>query len=718
MSLKHNLFLMTSGLALALASSPAFAQDLDDEIVVTSLRQAYQGDFAILEIPGAELDLDQQILEDLNVTDLVTALDLSASVSRQNNFGGLWNAFAIRGFVGDENLPSLYLVNGFNAGRGFAGPRDISGVESVEILKGPKAALFGRGEPGGTVNLVTKRPTFETAGELKLTGGSFDFYRGDADFTTPISENAAIRLVGFYEDAGSFRDTVETERWGFFPSIAFEPTDNTQIVYELELSEQEIPFDRGIPAIENELGAVDIETFLGEPSEDPYDASVTGHQIELQHDFSDDWSALIGFNYRDTSLEGFDTAATLSGFRQFLTRDGETLSRERRSRDYNAEYFVLRGEVAGEFETGSIRHRVILGADYDQFDNDQVFVRFRGGGVLDRLPEDAPDLLPINVFDPVFGQFDPLPEPNVTLADRLETTESFGVFVQDQISLTDQLDIRLGLRFDDYSQDLENRASDTTAEASNTRVSPQVGVVYEVNDQLSVYASYGENFRPFTLADTAGNDLDPNVSTSLEAGVKFELFDGALNGVATVFQVDQGNILAVDDSFSAIPAGSAESQGFELDLNGQITDSIDFWLSYAYIDIGTEEDFNDPNFGATIEAGTRLINVPDHQLSLQIAKDFHENGLPLRAGGGLLYVGERLGQFGDFFGQNEQFGEFELPDYITLRAFVEYNVTDAISARIDVDNIFDEDHFLNSFASLWVQPGEPRRFKASLAYRF
>ena len=415
MSLKQNLFLMTSAVSLALASAPAFAQDLEDEIVATGLRQAYQGDFAILEIPGAELDLDQQILEDLNVTDLVTALDLSASVSRQNNFGGLWNAFAVRGFVGDENLPSLYLVNGFNAGRGFAGPRDISGVESVEILKGPKAALFGRGEPGGTVNLVTKRPTFETAGELKLTGGSFDFYRGDADFTTPISENAAIRLVGFYEDAGSFRDTVETERWGFFPSIAFEPTDNTQIVYELELSEQEIPFDRGIPAIENELGAVDIETFLGEPSEDPYDASVTGHQIELQHDFSDDWSALIGFNYRDTSLEGFDTAATLSGFRQFLTRDGETLSRERRSRDYNAEYFVLRGEVAGEFETGSIRHRVILGADYDQFDNDQVFVRFRGGGVLDRLPEDAPDLLPINVFDPVFGQFDPLPEPNVCL---------------------------------------------------------------------------------------------------------------------------------------------------------------------------------------------------------------------------------------------------------------------------------------------------------------
>ena len=716
-------YLATTGLCLSLLSTPAYAQTTD-EIVATGLRQAYQGDFAPLEVPQAELDLDPQILSDLNVTDLVGALDLSASVARQNNFGGLWNAFAIRGFVGDENLPSTYLVNGFNAGRGFSGPRDISGVESVQILKGPKAALFGRGEPGGTINLVTKRPTFETAGEVKLTAGSFDFYRGDADFQTALSDKVAVRVAGFYEDAESFRDIVETERWGIYPSIAFHPSDNTQIVYELELSQQDIPFDRGIPAIDNELGAVDIETFLGEPSDDPYDADVVGHQVEVQHDFNENWSGLIGFNYRDTSLEGTDTAATLSGFRQFLTNSGVTgddrnfLSRERRSRDYDAEYFVLRGEVAGEFETGGLVHSVLIGADYDEFDNDQVFQRFRGGGAAGRSPADAVDLLPINIFDPVFGQFDPLPEPNVTLADRLETTESFGVFIQDQISITDKLDIRVGLRYDDFDQTLDNRASGTTSEASNTRVSPQVGAVYQVNDGLSVYASYGENFRPFTLADTGGSDIDSNISTSIEGGVKFELLDGNLQGTATVFQVEQENILAVDDSFSAIPAGSAQSTGFEFDLNGQITDSIDFWLSYAYTDAETEDDFSDPNFGATIEAGTRLLNVPEHQFSIQIAKDFDEQGIPLRAGAGALYVGERLGQFGDFFGQNEQFGEFELPDYLTFRAFAEYDVTSSISARIDVDNIFDEEHFLNSFASLWVQPGAPTSVRGSLAYRF
>ena len=131
-----------------------------DSVTVTGTRQAYQGDFDRLDTPQAEQSIDAQTLRASGAVDLSRALDLSASVARQNNFGGLWNAFALRGFVGDANLPSNYLVNGFNAGRGFGGPRDLSGIESVEVLKGPRAALFGRGEPGGTVNLVTKRPSF------------------------------------------------------------------------------------------------------------------------------------------------------------------------------------------------------------------------------------------------------------------------------------------------------------------------------------------------------------------------------------------------------------------------------------------------------------------------------------------------------------------------------------------------------------------------------
>ena len=154
---------------------PVFAQDASpgarlEAVTVTGTRQAYQGDFNRLETPQAEQSIDAQTLRASGAVDLSRALDLSASVARQNNFGGLWNAFALRGFVGDENLPSNYLVNGFNAGRGFGGPRDLSGIDSVDVLKGPRAALFGRGEPGGTVNLLTKRPTFKDGGRTAPVG--------------------------------------------------------------------------------------------------------------------------------------------------------------------------------------------------------------------------------------------------------------------------------------------------------------------------------------------------------------------------------------------------------------------------------------------------------------------------------------------------------------------------------------------------------------------
>jgi iron complex outermembrane receptor protein len=692
---------------------PALAQTSDDSvarqdtITVTGTRQAYQGDFELLEVPQAELSIDSETLRNAGAIDLNMALDLSASVARQNNFGGLWNAFALRGFVGDENLPSNYLVNGFNAGRGFGGPRDLSGIESVDVLKGPRAALFGRGEPGGTVNLITKRPTFETAGEVRLSAASFDTYRADGDFTTPLSDAVAIRLVGFYEDAGSFRDTVETLKYGASPSIAWRMSDRSQLIYELEYSHQEIPFDRGVLAIDGELGLIPESRFLGEPGDGPLEATVVGQQVEFQHDFNDDWSALVGFNYRDTSLEGFSTEAELSGSRQLLLVDGETLTRQRRFRDYDATYQVLRGELTGRFHLGGFEHRIIVGVDADEFENDQVFLRARAPSLASN-PTLA-QLQAINVFNPVYGQF-PLPTPS-PLTDRVETQKSVGIFVQDQISLTDRLQVRVGARFDDYEQTLVNRASGSVAEQSETRISPLFGVVYQASDAISLYGAYGENFRPLSGSDAQGNGFEPNQSTSMEAGVKVSLRDGALNGTFTVFSVEQDNILVVDDpsAFTLAAIGEAESQGFEVDLNGEIAEGLTLWASYAYVDAKTSNAFNDANFGAPVPAGTPLLNIPEQSLSLQLVKDAELAGRALQLGGGLLYVGERSGEF---------ISDFELPDYTLVRAFAAYDLTDSVTVRAEVDNLFDETYYTNSFSSLWVQPGTPRSVRVSAAFRF
>jgi iron complex outermembrane recepter protein len=685
----------------------AGAEEIADEIVVGATRPAYRGNFETLEIPQAEQVITQQQLRDINALDLVGALDLSASVSRQNNFGGLWNAFAIRGFVGDENLPSNFLVNGFNAGRGFSGPRDISGIESVEVLKGPRAALFGRGEPGGTVNLVTKRPRFETAGEVRLLAGSFDTYRGDVDLQTTLDDRVGVRFVGFYEDAGSFRDLVETERFGFSPSVAVRFTEATRLVYELEYARQKIPFDRGVVAIGGNPNAVPRNRFLGEPGDGSLTAEVLGHQIELQHDFSDNWSALVGINYRDTSLFGFSTEAEVTGSRQLLLRDGRTLTRQRRFRQYDAEYFVARAELAGDFTTGTIKHRLLIGADTDRFENDQVFLRARAP-TLATNPSLA-QLQAIDVFNPVYGQF-PLPVPG-PLTDRVEVQKSTGIYAQYQISFTEDLQLRIGGRYDDYSQRLENRANGRTTRFATDRFSPQIGAVYRVTPEISLYATYGENFRPLSGANFAGDFFDPNQSQALEGGVKYAASNGRLTATASVFSISQGNILVADpvNTDFQIAAGEASSRGFEFDLNGEILPSLDLWVSYAYVDAQVDNDVRDPNFGLPVAAGSPLLNIPDHTLNVQLAYTSRLGEGDARFGGGVLHVGRRLGEVGT---------TFDLPAYTLARVFADAELARGVRLRFDIDNLFNTRWFANSFSQLWLQPGMPRNARVTASYAF
>ncbi|MEM7081115.1 MAG: TonB-dependent receptor [Pseudomonadota bacterium] len=720
---------LVTAVAFSLAGPGALAQTEDssnqvvENVFVIGERRAYQGAFDTQEVPSVTQVVGAELIEEVGALNLNEALDLSATVARQNNFGGLWNSFSIRGFSGDINLPSGFLVNGFNAGRGFGGPRDLVGIEAVEILKGPRSALFGRGEPGGTVNLVTKRPEFETGGNARLTLGSWQQVRVEGDYQTTfgVDDGVGLRLVGFYEDAESFRDTVETNRIGFYPSITFNLTDETRLTYELEYTEQEIPFDRGV-AFTEDFGFTPRDTFVGEPGDGPIDTEVVGHQLELQHNFSDNWSLLAGFGFRTTSLEG-NASETNFGGRQTLFLDGQTLSRFFRFRDFDSDYTVLRAEIAGQFDTGSVQHRLLFGMDYDQFENSLFILRFRPGffpAGTDINTLDPAEYLFLDVFNPVYGQFpQPVPGPNT---DREEDLDGFGFYLQDQIDITEQFQVRLGLRWDDFEQDLTNLRADpvTTTTSSDTRVSPQVGAVYLVNDGFSVYGSYGEGFRQQTGSDFQGNQFDPNVTESAELGFKLDLsyFNSNVNGslTATIFQVDQSNILVNDDRPEAVAAGffsrsagEARSRGLELDANLETQSGWSVWFSYAFTDAEFTNSNPDADFGAQIEAGDSLINSPEHQLNVQVSKRFDVNGRAAQVGAGLQYTDERLGWTAfDFF----------LPSYTTARLFGEIELTDAVTVRLDVDNLFDETFYTNSFADVWVEPGTPQRFRLSALFDF
>ncbi len=690
------------------------SQNTDLEEVKVVGKRAYQGDFDLLEIPQSESILNGELLEDFGAYDLSAVLDLSASVARQNNFGGLWNSFSIRGFSGDINLPSGYLLNGFNAGRGFAGPRDTVAIESVEVLKGPRGALFGRGEPGGTVNLVTKRPKFETGGDVQATIGSWNQLRVSGDYQTVLGadENVGFRIVGFYEDAESFRETVETEKFGLYPSVVWQATDKTRLTYELEYTDQAVPQDRGVSFTE-EFGFTPRETFTGEPGDGPIDLEVIGHQFEIQHDISDTWSFLGGFGFRETTLFGNATEPNFDG-RQTLFLDGQTLSRFFRFRDFDSDYTVLRAELEGEFNTGGVRHRLIVGADYDEFNSSIFILRARGGFLgtdasnIDLASLNAESFLLLNVLDPVFGQFPtPTPGPNT---DTDELLQGFGIYIQDQINITDRFQIRFGARFDDFEQELNGEPT-----IEDTRVSPQFGAVYRVNDNVSVYASYGEGFRQQTGTDFNNQQFDPNITESAEIGIKAQLDIGTIS--LTAFQVDQSNNIVNDTSlaaqaaggFNLAAAGEAESQGIEFDANLTFGDDFNLWISYAYTDAVFTSTNPDRDFGATVEAGDQLINSPENQLSIQLSKGLNISNWDAEVGAGVLYVDERAG-FTGF--------DFDLPSYTTTRLFGQISPSDSFTVRVDIDNVLDETFFTNSFANVWVRPGTPRQFRLSASYAF
>ncbi|WP_338456699.1 TonB-dependent siderophore receptor [uncultured Alteromonas sp.] len=729
-----------STLAISIAAffnAPAFAQTNDqsssqkdeeakvEKITVHGMHRAYQGAFEYKEVPAAAQDIDLGLIGDAGAINLNDALDLSASVARQNNFGGLWNSFAIRGFSGDENLPSGFLVNGFNAGRGFGGPRDLAGIDHVEVLKGPKAALFGRGEPGGAVNLVTKRPQFVSGGEVKATYGSWDQMRIEADVQTVAGakEDVGVRLVGFFEDAESFRDTVETEKLGFYPSVTWEFSEDTRITYELEYTNQKIPFDRGVIAVDGKLGIQPIETFVGDPSGDRITTDVVGHQLEISHELNDDWNLLIGAGLRDTTFEGNALETNFEGRQTlFIDPDQTLLSRFKRYRDFETDYVVLRGEIAGEFDTGSISHRVIIGGDYDKFENDQVILRYRPSyfsGDTDINDLDLSQYLVVDILNPDYS-----PVADVELSDnlnRLETQEAWGMYIQDQVNITDKFQVRFGGRIDKFEQEIQNRLSDpvTITSQDDTQFSPQLGAVYLLDDSISFYATYGEGFRQLTGSDYAGNPFEPNQSESTEVGVKTDLtsfFDDVRGDITlSIFNIDQSNILVFDssdeasDGFFLTPGGEARSRGVELDINTEFSNGIALWVSYAYIDAESTNDVADANFVAAIEAGDPLINVPENQLSVQVGKSLTVSDMPVRLGTGLLYVDERLGQTAT---------DFYLPSYTTVRAFAQIEPVENLVVRAEVDNLFDKEHYTNSFADVWVEPGAPRRFRVSASYRF
>lgn len=674
------------------------AGEVIEEVLVTHQHQAYRGNIPRAELPQAIQIIEKSTFQDLALTRFQDALDFSASIARQNDGGGLWDSFSLRGFPGNENMPSSYLINGFNGGRGFSGHRDVSNIEQIEILKGPGSALYGRSEPGGTINIITRKPQFTPEGYVKVTSGSFAQHRIEGDYTQGISDTLALRINGALQDYESFRDYVTSDKQIFTPSLLYKLNDDASLLYEFEYLKQEQLFDRGYVVLNNDFKTVPRSRYLGEPDDGPTKIEATGHQVTYQQQLSSEWSFNAGIGYRESDLNGFSSDAELAAGRQSLYDDGVTLTRQRRYRDYHSEDTSVRAEFSGELSLAGMTHNVLIGADAYDYELFTLLGRYRG----------AKGSYAININDPEYGMA--VSGTPATLYSNLESQQATGVYLQDQIELTDRWRALVGMRVDTYDQEIHEQLKNIVSRADDTQVSPRIGLVFVVNPAMTIYSSYSEGFVPLSGTDYAGNAFKPELSESVEVGTKINLADWALT--IALFDAEKTNMLTTDPVNAGFSAtlGAVNSRGIEIDLSGALTDSLDAQLSYTYLDTGTAVDSVNIDWGILVPAGSPVANVPDHSLSVMLKQQLRIYQRDASIGARVRYISERLGDTVN--------PDYQLPAYTLTSLFGSFALTPRWQVEAVVDNVFDEHYVLNSYSPLWTQPGEPRSARVSVRYDF
>lgn len=657
---------------------------------------AIKTEAVLKDLPMSARVLGADLLQDAGVTDLAGALDLASGITRQNNLGGLWNSYSMRGFTGDPNYGSDYMVNGFNSSRGYNGERDGANTESVEILKGPASALYGRGEPGGTVNITTKKPLFKSQYTVGLSAASHETYRATVDLTGPLGETLAYRLNTSYEDGNSFRDTISKEQYLVAPSFLWMIGQDTTLSYEIEATRLETPFDRGVTAVNGDATALPRSRFLGESGRDG-DVSVKslGHQVFLQHYFANDWSIQAGVSYRGSSLQGYSTEAWS------LLADGRTLRRQARYRDYDATDRSGRFEVLGHVQTGSITHNLLFGVDSYSFNDRRVQLRARS----------AATPYTIDIYDPVYGVSTHGAFSTLTNTD--ENQKAYSLYAQDQIELSARWKALVGFRFDDFDQTVDDFATGNVVSQKKSNVSPRVGVVYQPTDVISLYGTMSEGFRPNSGISRVGGSFDPEESVSHEAGIKFDAPNGRYSGTVAAYRITKENVLTNDpqDVNYSIAVGEVESKGVEVDFAGELVRNLRLSVAYAYTDARVTKSSSAA--GATgLAEGRHMPNVPRNSGNVFLTwKRPLGDERQFSLGGGVFYSGERLGSV-------DENNDFVLDAYTAVRMLASYNPNKKTRFFVQVDNLFDKEYAAYSYSSLWVYPGEGRSYRIGFEHTF
>jgi len=679
-------------------------------------------DTPIMETPLSVQVLPRQLIQDQKATTLDQVLN-NASGVRSSNIGWAENIY-IRGFS-----TSTYLRDGFRIDdpSGLGGLLYLSNVERIEVLKGPGSILYGQVEPGGVVNLVTKRPQTKALYSLEQDFGSWNRYITTVDATGPIdNDQTLLYRINFSYDTGDFWvDNVKNTRTFVAPTLQWKPDALTEVTFEVTYSQnRQTLYQQAVVPYDTTTQQFQWGSRSANPAPYYFNPNTTFVGLNWSRQLNDAWTIKQLIAYNQTN---FSTPLNLSTAWGPLTLEGDTwtvgLGTAQLSGQTTSAGTVV--DLVGHFQTGAARHTLLIGADYYALK----------ANYDSRYSSPSGPFVYVPLFSSNVPSADGIPlDPDTTYYTNT-TTKSWGAYIQDQIRLPWNIDVLAGLRYQNvessgYSISGANFGGtgervDSTP-SNEHAVTPRVGVLWRPQQWLSLYASYTENFGAANAAlgpDWQGNPLKPESASQYEVGLKTELSGGKAFFTFAWFDLTKSNVAANDlahpngqGGFYPTTVGEIESKGVELTLQGEILPGWNLLAAYSYDPVTVKQ-------GTQIyPAGSAMPFVPNNLARLFTTYSFASAPLTgLKIGGGLTWQSSAPGVYTDPNTGVTDTTTIRSPGYTIFEVMASYDFrawNQLASIQLNVNNLFNRSYYTDAFMYVapwgYVTYGAPRSAMLSL----
>ena len=675
---------------------------LPDVEITGRVAQSYKSDYtfsttktqtALKDIPQSVSTVTKELIQDKMQWQLKDAVDDVAGV---NMYSG-YDEYSIRGFRADN----AHLINGLRAYNTTLTSPMLVNIERIEVIKGPASVLYGNGDPGGTINMVTKKPMEEGSYNINLFTGSFNAFRAMCDATGPISQNKKLlyRFNAGYENANSFRSQYFAKSFQLAPSISYIPNDRVKLNADFSISNTNTIADRGQPGLlnNNNLLSTPINLIVTQPGDYLKETDIT---------------SIISFAYKFNNHITFNSAVlnhltwqklAEHGIKDYITPDSVNLYYAQRA--FNTNTTTLTNYAAFNFNTGLFKHQLIAGYDYikssitlDESAGELPDVFGDGSGIVGTFSLKRPQYFkrPLSSYEM---------EKDEDEGDAPEAYSTQGAYIQEQVTFKNWL-LLMGLRGESYSKEDDN---DSAGESEENVLLPRIGLVYKANANLSLYATYNKGFDPFEASITTqvfNEPFKPIYSEVYEAGAKATLFKNKLYATFAIYSLTLKNVAVNANDPSApdlfVQRGKEQAKGFETEVNGNILPNLSINVSFAH-NIAKVIESEIP-----AEKGTIKENAPRNSSGSWIKYTFNTGffkGVVLSAGHSQVGI------------RNTLTPGLTLPAYCIFNTGIGYTYK-KIKAALNIYNIANANYWTGgyNYASKW--PGAPRNFMLNVGYSF